>query len=426
MKSLNLPSGTPVPFLILTFLLAVSFSNGYTGEKGAARAARLHRGLLTVDSHTDTPLRLIREGTDLSKSSDPGKGGGRLDFPRMEQGGLDGVFFAVFVGQGERTAEAGGKARERALRLFDSIHSVVGRNSDLAGIALNSTDLHTLNREGKKAVYIGMENGYPLARDISMVEKYYDLGARYITLCHTRNNDLCDSSTDPEGEEHGGLTDFGKEVVAEMNRLGMMVDVSHISDSSFFDVIATSAVPVIASHSNARALCDNPRNLSDEMLLALAGNGGVIQLCALSDYVEEPLPYPERDSARSLVRRKYGGWNELNDSTRENFIKEWYAIDETWPPRLAGVSEFCDHVDHIVELVGIDHVGFGSDFDGGAGLEDCYDVSGLPNITLELLRRGYSRKDLEKFWSGNLMRVMREVEAKKGAPMSGNPFSTNQ
>ncbi|MFC2098702.1 dipeptidase [Bacteroidota bacterium] len=386
----------------------------YSGEEGKEKALELHYDFLTVDSHTDTPLRLFRSGTDLRLRSDPRKGGGKLDFPRMGEGGLDAVFFAVFLSQRERTPEANEKVKNRTFMLFDSIYAVVNRNSDLAEIALSSDDLRAINKRGRKAVYIGIENGYPIGKDLSLVEKYYELGARYITLCHTANNDICDSSTDRDGEEYGGLSDFGRDVVAEMNRLGMMIDVSHISDKAFYDVIEISQVPVIASHSNARAVCDNPRNLTDDMLLRLAENGGVIQLCVLDDYVAEPIPFPERDSAKMEVRKKYGDWNELDDSTRNLFEEEWHAVDDVYPPRLANVSQFCDHIDHIVELIGIDHVGFGSDFDGGAGLADCYDVTELPNITLELLRRGYSKSDLRKFWSGNLLRVMRDVETAAG------------
>ncbi len=397
-----------IPALI-TLLLSACIRD-YSGDPGLERALNIHRRLLTVDSHTDTPLRLFRPGTDLGRRSDRESLGGKVDFPRMDEGGLDAVFFAVFIGQREQTPEGNEYAVRRALMIFDSIHAEVKRNADRAEIALTAADLRIINRKGKKAVYIGIENGFALGSEISMLERYYRLGARYMTLCHTSNNDICDSSTDPEGPEHGGLSSFGRQVVAEMNRLGMMIDVSHISDEAFYDVIGLSTAPVIASHSNTRKVCDHPRNLSDDMIRALADQGGVIQLCLVSDYTAVTGPFPERDSARNAVREKYGDWNDLDDSTRNLFIAEWYAIDETFPPRLASVAQFCDHVDHVVSLVGIDHVGFGSDFDGGAQLEDCRDVTQLPAITLELLRRGYSRSDLQKFWSGNLMRVMRETE----------------
>jgi len=397
----------PILSLLLFFS---SCKQPFSGEEGYRAALEIHQELLTLDSHTDTPLRFFRPGTDLGNSSDSRKGGGKLDFPRMAEGGLDGVFFAVFIGQREQTHEGNEYAKSRALILFDSIHSVVSRNSEQAEIALTSSDLGIIAEAGKRAIYIGIENGFPIGRDISLLERFYGLGARYITLCHTSNNDICDSSTDEDGPEHYGLSDFGKEVVKEMNRLGMMVDVSHISDKAFFDVLEITGAPLIASHSNARQICDNPRNLTDEMLLKLADNRGVVQLCVLSDYVAETEPVPERDSAKMKIRTKYGNWNELNDSVRSLYAKEWYAIDDIYPPNLASVKQFCDHVDHIVDLVGIDYVGFGSDFDGGAGLADCFDVTELPNISLELLKRGYSCEDLQKFWSGNLLRVMKEVE----------------
>jgi membrane dipeptidase len=402
--------------LIILFALFTisSCTNNSRKEISRDEAVRIHQSLLTIDSHTDTPLRFSRRSTDLSQWSDPRRRGGKLDFPRMQEGGLDGVFFAVFVGQGPRNPEENEKVKNEALLLFDSIHAVVDHSADLASIALSAHDLKTISREGKKAVYIGIENGYPLGNDLSLISRFYDLGARYITLCHTRNNDICDSSTDRDGHEHEGISDFGREVVQEMNSLGIMIDVSHMSDKAFYDVIEISQSPVIASHSNTRAVCDNPRNLSDEMLLELAENDGVIQLCLVSDYVAEMPAYPERDSARKVLWAKYDNWSKMDDSAKLALEEEYYDMNRKYPPNLATVSQFCDHFDHVVDLVGIDHVGFGSDYDGGAALEDCFDVTELPNITHELLIRGYSRSDLQKFWSGNLLRVMKEVEKAAG------------
>ena len=195
-----------------------------------------------------------------------------------------------------------------------------------------------------------------------------------------------------------------------MNDLGIIVDISHASDKSFYDAIELSRAPIMASHSCARALCDNPRNLTDEMLLKLKENGGVIQMCILSAYIKEPAPNPGRDSARQAVREKHGNYYDLDEAGREAFIKDWYAIDKDFPREMATVKDAVDHIDHIVELIGIDHVGIGTDFDGGGGLEDCLDVSQMGNITLELVRRGYSEKEIKKIWGGNLTRVLREVE----------------
>ncbi len=403
----------PAFFFLLCFAIS-GCRDHHAREISVDEATRIHRSLLTIDSHTDTPLQFARRSRDLSHRSDPRRRGGKLDFPRMEEGGLDGVFFAVFVGQGPRNREENEKVKAEALMLFDSIHSVVERSRDMAAVAFSAKDLKSLSKQGRKAVYIGIENGYVLGRDLNMVGRYYDLGARYITLCHTRNNDICDSSTDREGPEHGGLSDFGREVVREMNRLGLMIDVSHMSDAAFYDVLEASRTPLIASHSNARAVCDNPRNLSDDMLLKLSENGGVIQLCLVSEYVAPMPAYPERDSVREALWAKYENWSALNDSAKGALEQEYYEMDRKYPPNLAKVSQFCDHFDHVVNLVGIDHVGFGSDYDGGAALEDCFDVAELPNISHELLKRGYSRTDLQKFWSGNLLRVMKKVEEEAG------------
>jgi membrane dipeptidase len=242
-----------------------------------------------------------------------------------------------------------------------------------------------------------------------MLDTYYDRGIRYVTLVHTDNNDICDSSNDTI--EHGGLSPFGEAVVRRMNDLGMMVDISHASDNTFHDVISLSRAPVIASHSCTRALCDNPRNLTDEMLLELKENGGVIQMCILSAYVKTPAPNPQRDSARQAVREKHGNYYDLDQDAKDAFMVDWFAVERDFPRELATVKDAVDHIDHIVQLIGIDHVGIGTDFDGGGELEECFDVSQMGNITLELVRRGYTRREIRKIWGGNLTRVLREVEA---------------
>ena len=372
------------------------------------KAARIHKAALTVDSHTDTPLRIMREGFDFGERNDPRETRSKIDLPRMKEGEMDGIYFAVFVGQGPRTAEGNAKARDEAMEITESIYQTVELFSDDLEVATTAGDLKRIAGQDKHAIYLGLENGYPVGNDLDLLNAYYDKGIRYVTLVHTRNNDICDSSTDTI--EHGGLSAFGEEVVNRMNELGMMIDVSHASDDAFYDVIEKSRAPIIASHSCARALCDNPRNLSDEMLLKLKENGGVIQMCILSSYVKTPENYPERDSARQAVVAKHGNYYELDDQGREAFIVDWYAVDRDFPRKLAEVKDAVDHIDHIVKLVGIDHVGIGTDFDGGGGLADCYDVSEMGNITLELVRRGYSAAEIKKIWGGNLTRVLREVE----------------
>jgi membrane dipeptidase len=402
---------TLLKFTVLFLLAGALFSSCIqTEEKLQEKAAAIHEKVLTIDSHTDTPLRFRNPDFDIGMRNDPRQGGGKLDLPRMKEGGLDAAFFAVFLGQGPRNPDAYEIARNRAESIFKNVYNAVEQYPELAEIALTPDDAYRLKKEGKRAIFIGLENGYPIGLDLEYVEKYYDMGARYITLSHTRNNDICDSSTDPNGYEHRGLSEFGRQVVAEMNRLGMMIDVSHISDEAFFEVIKLSNAPVIASHSNARAICDNPRNLSDDMLEGIAQNGGVVQVCVLSAYVAPPIANPARDSAQNALRIKYRNFENLSDEESANATREWYAIDEKYPRQLATVSELVDHIDHIVRVAGINHVGIGTDFDGGGALADCFDVTEMGNITLELARRGYSKKEIEKIWGGNFMRVFREVE----------------
>lgn len=376
-------------------------------------AEKIHDKIVSIDTHTDTPFNFLDENYDVGKWNDFEKSRSRVDFPRMKAGRLGGVFMAVFINQGIRTDSANIVAKARTLELFNALHSKVRLYPDQAEIATNADDIYRIKKAGKNAVYIGVENGYPIGRDLNNIKEFYDLDARYITLCHTKNNDICDSSTDKKGPEYNGLSSFGEEVVKEMNRLGMMIDVSHISDSSFFDILKLSTVPVFASHSSARAICDNLRNFSDEMLYALKENGGVIQICILSDYVKTPLPYPERDSAFMILREKYNNFDNISDSLRIMGYQEWEETNQKYPKVLATVSDAVDHIDHVVKTIGIDYVGIGTDFDGGGGLSDCKDASELKNITIELLKRGYTKEEIEKIWGSNFLRVFKKVEKGK-------------
>lgn len=377
-------------------------------NKMLAKADIIHNNVLTVDTHLDTPMRLLYSEFDINKANDPVKTHRKIDFPRMKEGGLDAAFFAVFIGQGDRTEEANNEAKHNALSIFEAIHNSIAESSGVAEIALTPADAYRLEKEGKRAIYIGMENGYPIGTDIANIKEYYNLGARYITLCHSSNNDICDSSTD--STEHNGLSEFGRQVVTKMNDLGMIIDISHMSDKSFYDVMELSKAPVIASHSCARALCDNPRNIDDEMLKKLAENGGVIQMCIVSDFVK----VIEQDSSRINAEKpnieKYNILKELSYEEQQKVFRDWETLNETHPPILATVSDAVDHIDHIVEVAGINHVGIGTDFDGGGGLEDCFDVSQIKNITIELIKRGYTEKDIEKIWGGNFMRVFNKVQ----------------
>ncbi len=391
--------------LLLAVLAAALISCSTTEDKLIKKAKSIHEVALTVDSHTDTPMNLKHPGFNFMERNESRRS--KVDLPRMKEGGLDGIYFAVFIGQRARTPEGNADAKAEALAICDSIDALLERYPDELEKATAASDLARISKTGKRAIYMGMENGFPIGADLEMIDTYYERGIRYITICHSANNDICDSSTDTL--EHGGLSPFGEEVILRMNDKGIMVDLSHSSDMTVEDVLELSRAPVIASHSCAQALCDHPRNLSDELLLKLKENGGVIQMCLMSSYVKTPTSNPRRDSARMATREKHGNYYELDEVGKEAFLEDWYAVDENFPRKLATVSDAVDHIDHIVELIGIDHVGIGTDFDGGASLEDCFDVSQLGNITLELVRRGYSETDIKKIWSGNLTRVLSEV-----------------
>jgi membrane dipeptidase len=256
-------------------------------------------------------------------------------------------------------------------------------------------------------MFIGMENGWPVGTDLANLKEFYELGLRYITLSHSLNNDICDSSTDPDGPEHNGLSPFGYKVVEEMNRLGIMVDISHVSDASFFDVMRVSKAPAIASHSSCRALCDHPRNMTDEMIRALAKNGGVIQINFVPDFLRKP-PHEQEISMKAL--RLQFMRDQLTDEERTVLQKEMKATKERYADQLPSVKDAVDHIDHVVRLVGINHVGIGMDLDGGGEVIGCRDVSEIGAITEELVRRGYSAKAIRKIWGGNIMRVLTEAE----------------
>lgn len=393
----------------ISFVVFMNLINAQTKVDYAEIAEKIHSEIISIDTHVDTPLRMVR-GMDITKRNDGKKDGSKLDFPRMKEGKLDAVFFAVYVGQGKRDEEGNSKAYKRAIELFDVIDSVMSANKHTAEIALTPKDALRIKSENKLAIYLGVENGYPLGKDISLIKKFYDLGARYITLSHTKNNDICDSSTDPEGPEHNGLSEFGKEVVKEMNKIGMIIDVSHISDKAVEDVLKFSSVPVIASHSCVRALNDNPRNLNDELIKSIAEKGGVVQVCFYSGYLKTPEPNPVRDSLLNELQQKYQNYEDLPAEVQQKARAERYEINEKFPAKLATVSDVVDHIDHIVKIAGIDYAGIGTDFDGGGGVEGCIDASEMKNITVELLKRGYSKEDIEKIWSGNFFRVFNKVE----------------
>ena len=386
-------------------------TNGLTSEEEiTARALAIHERVLTVDTHADTPLRMIEPGFDLAVRHNPLDTGSKVDYPRMKEGGLDAIFFAAFVSQDIRDNEGNKRAKALVTEMIDAVISSTEENSNLVGLALTPKDAYTLEEDGKRAIYLAIENGYPIGDDLANIELFFNKGVRYITLVHSSNNDIADSATDTAGPEHNGLSAFGEQVVREMNRLGIMVDVSHASDDVFFDAIAISEAPIIATHSNARTVTEHDRNMSDEMLRLMAENGGVVQLTLLSSYLRDDPPNPERSAALQELRSSMKNVSSMTLEERAERRLAFNEINKKFPTPLATVEDVVDHIDHMVSVAGIDHVGIGCDFDGGGGIDGVLDASEVMNITIELVRRGYSEEDIEKIWGKNVMRVFEEVQ----------------
>lgn len=366
------------------------------------RARALHQRIITIDTHDDIPLNFA------TAEVDPLNANRQVNLEKMKAGGLDVGFFIVFVGQAPRTPENYERAKADAMTKFTAIRRMaLEMYPDRVALVTTPAEVAAAKRAGKLGAAIGIENGFVIGRDLSLIQRYFDLGARYMTLAHSQNNDICDSSTDPRGPEHGGLSAFGREVVREMNRVGMMVDVSHVSKECMMQATALSAKPVIASHSSTKAVADHPRNLDDEQLRAVARNGGVVQMVALAAYVKaEP---PAKRAAIDSLRRAIGttggraALSSLSAEQRAAYQRGLDAIEAKWPGPT--VADFVDHIDHAVKVAGLDHVGISSDFDGGGGITGWRDAAETINVTVELLRRGYTEEQIRKLWSGNTLRV---------------------
>jgi len=392
----------------------------------AARALELHQDMLTVDTHCDTPSSLLLKGYDISARHGCGTLlGGDIDLARMREGGLAAAFFAVFVAQGPGTPEALSEARRAADTLLDRLDRMFETFPEACERALTPADAARIHAAGKRALFLGMENGYPLGRDLGLLDAYHRRGIRYLTLCHAADNELCASCTSgyaagassmaSRRQEDTGLTAFGASVVARMNELGMMVDISHVSERTVEDVLRISRAPVLASHSGARAVSDHPRNLSDGQVRAIAARGGVVNVCFVPEFLRPGPPDPA-DPARWQLRDRcaahYADHAIGEDPARDDgFEREHQALCRDFPPVRAMVADVVDHIDHVVRLAGIEHVGIGSDFDGGGRLGDCRDASELPALTAELLKRGYTPAGIRLIWGGNAMRVLGEVQA---------------
>ncbi len=395
--------------LVLCVCAGVLTVRSSHGDEIADRARKLHFSSIVLDTHDDTTQRLL-----FSKTFDLGKRNpdGHVDIPRMREGGMNAIFFSIWVDG--RTM--GPPAVQKALDQIDAVHENVKKYSKDMTFCRTAAEVREAHKNGKIAALIGVEGGHMIGNDIRMVRVFGDLGVRYMTLSHFYNDEWADSSTDKPA--HNGLTDYGKEIVREMNRQGIMVDISHVSDKTFYDALEVSRAPLIASHSSCRALCNHPRDMSDEMIKALAAKGGVIQINYERSFIDQG--YKDAFDAfdkyaggvvapkyEEEIRKKCGDDLECGNRETQKILSA--LIAEGKLPHVSW-ERIIDHIDHVAKLAGADHVGLGSDFDGAEmpdGLEDC---SKLPKITEALLRKGYSEDDLRKILGGNTLRVMEQVE----------------
>lgn len=373
-------------------------------------AWKIHDKTLTIDTHMDVPIVLKRPGFDISEEHSWYDHASQVDFPRLRKGGLDGGFFVVYVPQGPLTHEGRAHGISEGQKIAHLILDTVADHADESGLATTQAEAEALRDEDKITVFMGIENGYTIGRNLDLLKTYYDLGVRYFGVTHSKNNDLADSSTDPKGNLHMGLSDLGKAAVEECNRLGMMVDISHSSDKTTWDILKYSKAPVIASHSGCHTCYPHPRSLNDALLKEIAARDGVVQMNLFSSYMMKVEPNEARSEAFKAWSEKYRGGKELTDEETLRSIEERIAIEKTYPKQLATLETAVDHIDYMVDLMGIDHIGISGDFDGGGGVEGANDVGEMINVTIEMLRRGYSPEDMEKFWGGNVMRVLNECE----------------
>jgi membrane dipeptidase len=390
------------------------------------KAKNIHERVMTLDTHNDINIKNFTDSINYSQELDT-----QVNLPKMKKGGLDVSWLIVYTGQDTLTEEGYAKAYENAISKFTAIHKLTEEIApNEIELATTSGDVKRIIASGKKVAMIGIENAYPIGTDINRVKEFYDLGARYMSLAHNGHSQLSDSNT---GEKdsiwlHNGLSDLGKQVLAEMNKWGVMIDVSHPSKEAMRQMIELTKAPIIASHSSARALCNHSRNLDDEQLEWLKENGGVVQTVAFKSYLNTE-KYDARNKALREIREsivdslglKWYNWKEfgkLSDSEQIEFVanrgrimklanEKANAITD-FPPAV-NVSDFVDHIDYLVKKMGIKHVGISSDFDGGGGIEGWNDASETFNVTLELVKRGYTEEDISMLWSGNLLRVLDEV-----------------
>jgi len=399
-----------VSFLPLSPLLMAQTKQAKKPAKSLT-AKQIHESSLVIDSHADTPRRLLDENFDMANP--PADDQGNLDFAKAKAGNLGAEFFSIWV----EPKEFKEQYARRTLGLIDSVYQQAAKHPDKMMMAFSPADIERAHREHKLAALMGIEGGHSIENDIRLLRDYYRLGVRYMTLTWSNTNEWADSSgdvNDTSVQHHDGLTEFGKDVVYEMNRLGMIVDVSHVSDKTFFDALLASRAPVIASHSSARALTNHPRNMTDDMLRAIANAGGVVMVNYYSAFVDEKWrqAYDEQSKERNAAADAAG--EKFKDADPVTRYREMDKIGKEWAAKIPRppFSDIIDHIDHVAKVAGIDHVGLGSDFDGTPSMPEGVDsAADLPKITAALLQRGYSADQTRKILGENFMRFFREVEA---------------
>lgn len=375
----------------------------------AKQAPNLHERLLTLDTHLDTPAYFGIAGWEFGERHQVEEDGSQLDIPRMIEGGLDGGFFVTYIPQGPLTDAGREAARLAAHTRLDEIHAVVEMHANRAGIALTSADARRIAAEGRRVVFLSMENGYPLGLHPERLEDFHARGVRMAGPVHFLNNDLATSSTDAPRAEFPGLTPAGRAWVQEANRLGIVIDPSHASDATLDEILALSTQPVVLSHSGAKTVFAHPRNVDDERLRRIAAAGGVIQVAAYPDYLVDRKPPPERSAEISRLRAALAGERTL--AARQELTRQLAQVEGRWPLPPATYEQFVQHLLHVIRVAGVKHAGIGIDFDGGGGVQGLEDATDYPRITQSLRDAGLSEAELADVWAGNVLRVLDAVQA---------------
>lgn len=381
------------------------------GAEVSQKAKQVHESALVLDTHLDTPANFQRPGWSILDRHDRDGDQSQVDLPRMKEGGLDGGFWVIYTGQGARYALGNQAARDHGLIRLTEIREMLAAHSKDFELAKTANDAERIAALGKRVSFISMENASPLATDPSLLSVYYALGLRMLGITHVKNNDFGDSSTDAKGPEWHGLSPKGKALVAEANRLGLILDASHASDAVFDQLLEISKAPIVLSHTSADAEFDHPRNIDDARIKRLAEKGGVIHVNAYGGYLISIPKIPEREAALEALSDKYGDESDRTEATIQKYLKERAAIEAKYPVPVATFDDYMRHLLHILKVAGPAHVGIGADWDGGGGVKGLEDVSALPRITERLLAAGYSEADIKAIWGGNLLRVLRAVEA---------------